>query len=126
MQGIGFLARLITELEANPLPAVLTRNGTYFKTIQCQAAYDPATPEHIRALVAKASHDDDALEKLQAELTRADEKTFRAFTGTTQAIDLVGGGVKVNALPEHVWAVADHRIAEWRCAISSMCTVSAH
>ena len=72
MQGIGFLARLITELEANPLPAVLTRNGTYFKTIQCQAAYDPATPEHIRALVAKASHDDDALEKLQAELTRAD------------------------------------------------------
>ena len=93
---------------------MLTRNGTYFKTIQCLAAYDPDTPEYIRALVAKATYDDHALEALQAELTRADEKTFRVFTGTTQAIDLVGGGVKVNALPEHVWAVADHRIAEWR------------
>ncbi|VDC06086.1 unnamed protein product [Peniophora sp. CBMAI 1063] len=111
--GIGYLSRLITELEANPLPAVLTRDGTYFKTIQCQAAYDPATPENIRQLVAKATYDDDALAELQAELMKADERTFRAFTGTTQAIDLIGGGVKVNALPEHVWAVADHRIAEW-------------
>ncbi|KZV72465.1 carboxypeptidase S [Peniophora sp. CONT] len=111
--GIGYLSRLITELEANPLPARLTRHGTYFKTIQCQAAFDPATPKHIRALVAKASYDDEALAELQAELTKSDEKTFRAFTGTTQAIDLIGGGVKVNALPEHVWAVADHRIAQW-------------
>lgn len=27
--------------------------------------------------------------------------------------DLVGGGVKVNALPETAWAVANHRIADY-------------
>lgn len=26
--------------------------------------------------------------------------------------DLIGGGVKVNALPEAVWAVANHRVAD--------------
>jgi len=30
---------------------------------------------------------------------------------TTQAIDLVQGGVKANALPEEAWAVVNHRIA---------------
>lgn len=27
-------------------------------------------------------------------------------------VDLIGGGVKVNALPEAVWAVANHRVAD--------------
>jgi len=36
---------------------------------------------------------------------------FRSLTGTTQAIDLVGGGVKTNALPEQAWGVVNHRIA---------------
>ena len=39
---------------------------------------------------------------------------FRALTGTTQAIDLIGGGVKTNALPEQAWAVVNHRIATER------------
>lgn len=36
---------------------------------------------------------------------------YRALIGTTQAIDLVQGGVKTNALPEEAWAVVNHRIA---------------
>jgi len=34
--------------------------------------------------------------------------------GTTQAIDLVRGGVKTNALPEEAWAVVNYRIATQR------------
>ncbi|KAJ2977815.1 hypothetical protein NUW54_g11373 [Trametes sanguinea] len=37
---------------------------------------------------------------------------FEAVLRTTQAVDLVQGGVKVNALPEKVSAVVNHRIAE--------------
>jgi len=33
---------------------------------------------------------------------------------TTQAIDLIEGGVKSNALPELVWAVVNHRISVLR------------
>ncbi|KAJ7583280.1 hypothetical protein C8J56DRAFT_953540 [Mycena floridula] len=34
-----------------------------------------------------------------------------ALLATTQAIDLVGGGVKTNALPETAWAVVNHRLS---------------
>ena len=39
---------------------------------------------------------------------------YRGLIGTTQAIDLVRGGVKANALPEEAWAVVNHRIATQR------------
>jgi Gly-Xaa carboxypeptidase len=39
---------------------------------------------------------------------------YNALIGTTQAIDLVQGGVKSNALPEEAWAVINHRIATQR------------
>jgi Gly-Xaa carboxypeptidase len=42
------------------------------------------------------------------------DAAFKALTGTTQAIDLIGGGVKTNALPEQSWAVVNHRIATQR------------
>ena len=39
---------------------------------------------------------------------------YKPLIGTTQAIDLVRGGVKTNALPEEAWAVVNHRIATQR------------
>jgi Gly-Xaa carboxypeptidase len=53
-----------------------------------------------------------ALQRLEAELTK--DINLRALIGTTQAIDLVQGGVKSNALPEEAWAVVNHRIATQR------------
>jgi Gly-Xaa carboxypeptidase len=35
---------------------------------------------------------------------------IKAIVSTTQAIDLIGGGVKSNALPELSWAVVNNRI----------------
>jgi acetylornithine deacetylase/succinyl-diaminopimelate desuccinylase-like protein len=39
---------------------------------------------------------------------------FRAQVGTTIATDLIGGGVKSNALPEEAWSVVNHRIGDRR------------
>jgi len=39
---------------------------------------------------------------------------LKSLIGTTQAIDLIQGGVKTNALPEEAWAVVNHRIATQR------------
>jgi Gly-Xaa carboxypeptidase len=52
------------------------------------------------------------MRKLEAALTN--DPSYRALIGTTQAIDLVQGGVKTNALPEEAWAVVNHRIATQR------------
>ena len=42
---------------------------------------------------------------------------LKNLVGTTQAIDLIQGGVKTNALPERAWAVVNHRIATERFII---------
>lgn len=112
--GIGFLSHLITTLEAHPFPTALLRNGTYFASLECAAAHDPTIPTARRELIKAAMTNDAALSKLHADMLAEDTSGMHAvMTGTTQAIDLIGGGVKINALPERTWAIANHRIADW-------------
>jgi Gly-Xaa carboxypeptidase len=39
------------------------------------------------------------------------EKGIAYIAGTTQAIDIINGGVKANALPELAYATVNHRIS---------------
>ena len=114
VQAIGILASVIVEIEAHPHPPSLRRSGTAFQQIQCMAKYGPAVPDKVRQLAERAIHDDHALEEL-AQVFLASDALYTAVLGTTQAVDLVMGGVKVNALPERAEAVINHRIAEHRC-----------
>jgi len=50
----------------------------------------------------------------------------KSLFGTTQAIDLVGGGVKTNALPENAWAVVNHRISTTRYAKAPILQLQHH
>ncbi|KAG1843807.1 hypothetical protein DFJ58DRAFT_844227 [Suillus subalutaceus] len=109
--SIGLLSRFIAAVEDNPHEASLSRTGTPFATTQCLAAYNPVYPDDLRILARKAVTDDAALKVLQEQLL-ASHPQYKAILGTTQAVDLVEGGVKVNALPERASAVVNHRIAE--------------
>ena len=80
---------------------------------QCLAAHTPDLPRKLRKALKKADKSDRALKEAQKELFKS--KPFHAMVGTTQAIDLIEGGVKTNALPERAWAVVNHRIATDRC-----------
>src|SRR5882757_5200128 len=83
-----------------------------YGTIQCVGQYAKNLPAHLRALIKTSVHSDRALGKLEAELIR--DPIYSALIGTTQAIDLVKGGVKANALPEEAWAIINHRVATQR------------
>ena len=48
---------------------------------------------------------------------------YKPLIGTTQAIDLIRGGVKTNALPEEAWAVVNHLIATQRSAFCIHCVI---
>ncbi len=68
-------------------------------------------------LVERARYNDTALEELGRALVGLDgarSSIYHALIATTQAVDLVQGGVKVNALPEKVNAIVNHRIAQER------------
>ena len=60
-------------------------------------------------MIKKSVHSDKALGSLQSFVR--ENKDFDNLVTTTQAIDLIGGGVKSNALPELAWAVVNHRIS---------------
>lgn len=49
--------------------------------------------------------------KTVADYLASKDKFQRYLLQTSQATDLVSGGVKINALPEKVYAVVNHRIA---------------
>ena len=63
-------------------------------------------------MIKKSVHSDKALEFLQSFV--GENRMFDSLVTTTQAIDLIEGGVKSNALPELAWALVNHRISVLR------------
>ena len=82
----------------------------------CLAAHTPAFPLKTRRALRNAarSNDDATLRHAKSPCFAPDTDPsgqFHALVGTTQASDLVRGGVKANALLESAWAIVNHRIA---------------
>ncbi|KAH9167374.1 hypothetical protein EDB89DRAFT_1910059 [Lactarius sanguifluus] len=87
----------------------LDRDTLIYRTVQCVRRHAKEFPAHLRAFIKTSVHSDRALRKLETELIK--DPAYKSLIGTTQAIDLIQGGVKSNALPEEAWAVVNHRIA---------------
>ncbi|KZV64635.1 carboxypeptidase S [Peniophora sp. CONT] len=111
--GIGLMAAMVKALEDNPFPTALLRHKTYFANLQCSAAHDPSLAPERAQLIANASVDDAALSELHKTLLSEGGNLYRAITGTTQAIDIIQAGVKVNALPERTYVAINHRVADY-------------
>ena len=116
IQGIGLLSRLVAAVEDSPHDIDLRRDGTYYQQLQCLAEHAPTVPERLKHLILKSRTNDESLRELSDELEVL-LSTFRPSVGTTQAVDIIHGGVKSNALPEQAYAIVNHRIADYRCAL---------
>lgn len=92
---VGILSRLLVELEANPFEPSLTAESPYLKYLTCLTDYAPDVPNAFKRSVAHPRK-----WKALAKRLAGESAQNRAFLATTQAIDLISGGVKVNALPE--------------------------
>lgn len=88
---------------------------------QC-LVHAPELPGSLRRDIIRAEHNDGALRRVERELFK--NPKFKSLVGTTQAIDLIQGGVKVNALPEQAWAVVNHRISTQRSVINQHYSIS--
>lgn len=102
--SIGILSLLLATLEANPFPAKFKPTNPYLQMLQCAADFGPDMDDSLKSRLKDSRKWDDLADEL------SQDRIVRAFLGTTIAIDIVSGGVKVNALPETAKATVNHRI----------------
>ncbi|KIJ55318.1 hypothetical protein M422DRAFT_23923 [Sphaerobolus stellatus SS14] len=105
--GIGILSSFLVALENDPIVPHLSRDQVVYKMLKC-TAQAPDIPARLRKDIVRSVKSDKALRRVE----KAVLSTLRPLIGTTQAIDLISGGVKTNALPEQSSAVVNHRIAD--------------
>jgi Gly-Xaa carboxypeptidase len=104
--GIGIMAEIIVALEANPFTPLLTKENPFRGFLECQAKYTPSELEPwLRHALEKDEHD------IGRRLADARNGEIRYSMQTSQAVDIIRGGNKVNALPETVTATVNYRIA---------------
>ncbi|ETS60733.1 hypothetical protein PaG_04637 [Moesziomyces aphidis] len=120
--SIGMLAQLITAIESDPYEPVLDVTHTDkvhpgLQYLQCTRDAPKADAKLSAALkklaVLQRKHTKRAKRKVQKQADKVlglMSRNQRFGFQTTQAVDLVAGGVKINALPEQASAVINHRI----------------
>ena len=111
--GIGVMSQLLTLVEDNPYEPCLDSKNPYLGLMQCGAAYGSEFPPKLKKLLSKSSKTESCMktkkDKLAIEAAKADLGIKYLMT-TSVAVDVISGGVKVNALPERTIATVNHRI----------------
>lgn len=110
--SIGILSEVITKIESTQYPTYLAEENPYLTFLQCGADYAPDFPKKLKKLLHKhdskktCSKKPDSL-AIEAAKLGADVKYLMQ---TSQAVDIITGGTKVNAMPETAVATVNHRI----------------
>lgn len=104
---IGIMGELAYEIEKDPYSPLLTRKNPLLKYMECLAVNTDLGGLTKKAIL-RASFDKFANSKVVQFLGK--NKVTKYLIRTAQAIDLIVGGEKANALPENVRMVINHRI----------------
>ena len=91
------MSKIISHLEDHPFLPNLDPRGPYLKYLNCMADHGPSFPKELKKQVKNPKKWHKLAKKLAAS-----SRMLNSFLATTQAVDLIQGGVKVNALPEVV------------------------
>ncbi|KAJ3073954.1 hypothetical protein HDU98_000256 [Podochytrium sp. JEL0797] len=106
--AIGYTAQLINALESNPHVPDLSLDNPIVGSMACIARHAPnPSPRLVNAINAWP---ESRLELLGILLDTLPEEDVVAILETTMAVDVINGGLKVNALPEKVTTLVNHRI----------------
>lgn len=109
--GIGVMSELITLIEAHPYKPHLASENPYLALMQCAARYSEKFPKKLKKLLPGSKGHTSTKKKDKLALEAAKESPFIKYLMTTSvAVDVITGGVKVNALPERTVAAVNHRV----------------
>lgn len=98
IQGIGLLSQIIVMLENNVIPPRLSRSQPIYDSLKCVGEHAPSIPSALKRAIQKSADSERALHRVEEMIFRDNE--IKSTVGTTQAVDMIQGGVKSNALPE--------------------------
>ncbi|WRT68601.1 uncharacterized protein IL334_005579 [Kwoniella shivajii] len=125
--GIGYISLLIAEIEKHPHKPYLNPESPLVNLVACGADSAPNFPKSLKKAIYRVEDslaskngkvDKKALQEVQDWWVTGsyEDGTLmkgmgKAMVSTTQAVDIINGGLKVNALPESVVAIVNHRIS---------------
>ncbi|ODV80490.1 carboxypeptidase S [Suhomyces tanzawaensis NRRL Y-17324] len=107
--SIGILAQLINEIEAVQFESILTNANPVLNTLQCVAEHSKSVDKTLKKNILKAHFDQNANKKVIEYWTKNPGDKY--LITTSQAVDIIQGGVKSNALPEYAEVLINSRIA---------------
>lgn len=103
--GIGIASEMVVALESHPYEPELIRGSPIYNHYVCQARFSPDAEPEVTRLLGEGD-----LETLARELAGQDRPTnFRLQT--SQSVDYVVGGQKINAMPEVITLGVNYRVA---------------
>lgn len=91
--GIGIMSRLLVELEDNPTLPRLKVGNPLLTYLECAAEYGD-----MQSGLERRVRSEECWPALAEDMGK--DSVLQGFLKTTQAIDIVNGGIKYNALPE--------------------------
>lgn len=108
--SIGIMSELATLIEKDPYSPLLTEQNPILHCLQCLATNaGDKMPDLVKKMILRAGYDKLANSKTIDFLSQ--NKLTKFLVRTSQAIDLILGGAKRNALPESASMTVNHRIA---------------
>lgn len=111
--GIGILSEVVAAVEAHPYTPNFAPENPFLELLQCGAEYADEFPRKLKELLPKAGarghHKKGKKDKLAHEAAKMGDNVKYLFTSSV-AVDVISGGVKLNALPERAHAFVNHRI----------------
>lgn len=107
--GIGMMADFIHEMEADEFPLDLSPKSPFYYQLQCEAKASTTMSSSLKSDISRLTTSKAAKKRVLKEVSKAADR--KALVSTTQAIDIIFGGLKINALPERVTLKTNHRIS---------------
>ncbi|KAM4054401.1 peptidase [Hirsutella rhossiliensis] len=103
--AIGVMAQIVNDLEANPFKPRIVDDSPVHRHLQCQARYSPRAIPQLTKVIEEGD-----LEAAARIIAAASCET-QYIIQTSQAVDVIVGGFKINAMPESVSLGVNYRIA---------------
>lgn len=108
--AIGIMGELAMNIEANPYEPILSAQNPILKFLQCVATVSGDKMKSSQKKTIFRADFDAFANKLVIDSLSKNELT-KYLIKTSQAVDVISGGEKANALPEEVSLLVNHRVA---------------